>query len=227
MPDGCRDRAVQVRVPFRYLAATSRPLTATGQLTATPSWTERMTPAPQPPRWTPARVVIIAAAGYGKTTALEADCASGATYHRAVDLAPALGGEDPFGPTEPRPEHLRIDDLCELSPAAQHRLMQALDALPPDVRISLAARGPLHPVARACLRGQVFERGPTDLALTAAGVAAVLRDEHGVDDATLATQVYDLTAGWPVLVHFVGDTLIHNADELLAALTEPDTAATS
>jgi len=171
--------------------------------------------------------VIIAAAGYGKTTALEADCASGATYHRAVDLAPALGGEDPFGPTEPRPEHLRIDDLCELSPAAQHRLMQALDTLPPDVRISLAARGPLHPVARACLRGQVFERGPTDLALTAAGVAAVLRDEHGVDDATLATQVYDLTAGWPALVHFAGDALVRDADELLAALTEPGTAAAS
>jgi DNA-binding SARP family transcriptional activator/tetratricopeptide (TPR) repeat protein len=187
-----------------------------------------MTLAPQSPKWSPARLLIIAAAGYGKTTALETEVGDGATYHRAVELAPLLGDADPFrAATEDPPDHVRIDDLCQLSAAAQHRLMQALGALPPDIRISLAARGPLHPVARACLRGEVFERGATDLALTAAAVAGVLRDEHGVDDATLARQAYDLTAGWPALVHFAGDALARGADELLAALAEPGTAAAS
>lgn len=110
-----------------------------------------MTFAPQPPRWAPARVLIIAAAGYGKTTALEADSTEGATYHRAVDLGSVLDPKDLFAHSEDALGHIRIDDLCALSPASQHRLMAALGALPPDVRISLAARGPLHPLpARAC-----------------------------------------------------------------------------
>ena len=187
-----------------------------------------MTLAPQSPRWSPTRVLIIAAAGYGKTAALEADAGAAARYHRAVDLVAAPGQPDLLRAlAEEPPEHVVVDDLCQLPAAGQQRVLKTLAGLPPDVRLSLAARGPLHPVARACLRGPVFERGPTDLALTPAAVAAVLRDEHGVDDATLAMQAYAVTAGWPALVHFAGDALARDADHLLAALTEPGTAAAS
>lgn len=180
----------------------------------------------RPKRWSPTRLLIVAAAGYGKTVALEVDSEDGAIYYRAADLAATLGDGGLRRTTaDASPEQLVVDDLCQLSLAAQHQLMQALGALPSDVRISLAARRPLQPATRACLRGPIFERGPSDLALTPEVVAEVLRDEHGVDDAALATQVHEVTAGWPALVHFAGDALARDADQLLAALAEPGTAA--
>ncbi|MFC0532788.1 hypothetical protein [Phytohabitans kaempferiae] len=67
--------------------------------------------------------------------------------------------------------------------------------------MSLAARRPLAPEAMTALPAPVAVRGPADLALTPDGVLRTLRDEHGVGDAELAYLAYELTAGWPALVH--------------------------
>ena len=49
------------------------------------------------------------------------------------------------------------------------------------------------------LRGQVFERGPADLALEPFAVARLLADEYAVNDPEAAPRVFDLTRGWPAL----------------------------
>lgn len=179
-------------------------------------------------RRSPSRLLIVAAAGYGKTTALQEMAGVAGTYRHAADLvARRKEGDDVDGlrsEGEAAPV-LLVDDACALAAPDQYRLLQFLDGLPASVRVVLAARRPLHPAARACLRGPVFERGPGDLALSQESVARVLAAEHGVDDAALAVEVYEATAGWPALVAFAGDVLARHRDHLLPALTEPGSPA--
>ncbi len=173
--------------------------------------------SPGPTRRGPARLLVVAAAGYGKTVALDGGLDDGSVV-RARTL---------LGRTPPRTPHLGVDDLDELSLEDQERLMRELAALPGDVRLSIAARAPLAPSVRRLVPGLVFERGPTDLALSPEAVARVLRDEHGVEDTSLAGRVHELTAGWPALVQFAGDALAHatSPSEQLDALSGPGAAA--
>ncbi len=170
-------------------------------------------------------LLLVAASGYGKTTALEAGCADGSTtYLTAPTLtdgdarrlsASGVGG------------HLAVDDVCALPAPAQVRLLGHLDSLPADVTYSLAYRHPPGAAIRAALPHRIIERGPDDLALGPDDVARVLRDEHGYLDIDLAHLVHDLTAGWAALVHLAGQALVREGagrQDLLAALTEPGTA---
>ncbi|MFD0742749.1 tetratricopeptide repeat protein [Phytohabitans flavus] len=132
--------------------------------------------------------------------------------------------------SDPSTLDIGVDDVCRLSGPDQVRLAHWVAGLAADVRVSLAARRPLTPEALAAFPGPVAERGPADLALTPDQVLRTLRDEHGVGDADLAYLAYELTAGWPALVHLAGTALDRQGagrHDLLAALSEPGTAGAS
>ena len=165
----------------------------------------------QPPP--PPRVLIVAAAGYGKSAALEAELPAGGRRFRASEVLTAdLSGVRAVG----------VDDLDELAPSEQSAVVRRLAALPPDVGFVLASRRPLDLAARMRLRGPVFERGPLDLALDPMAVARVLAEEYGVLDPEAAARVHALTAGWPALVHLAADTLAREpGSDLAEALSRP------
>jgi DNA-binding SARP family transcriptional activator/ATP/maltotriose-dependent transcriptional regulator MalT len=172
--------------------------------------------------------LFVAAAGYGKTTVLEAAYADGPTaVHSAPDLV-----ADPSALTVnsagERAAHVVVDDVGALDSPALGRLARTLGAVPDDVPLSLASRRPLDPAALSALPAPVTERTAADLGMPADAVAEVLADEYGVADVSLAYQVAELTAGWPALVTFAGEALRHRAvgyRDLLRALTGPGTPA--
>ena len=180
-----------------------------------------------PPSPAPARagecVLVVAYAGYGKTTALEAS-GSESGGRLVLSAADLLDGDLPRS-TSGGP--VAVDDLDRLTPDEQRRLLSALAGLPPTVTVWLASRTPVHRSALGQLRRPVLERVAGDLALSPQSSAKVLRDEHGLDDADVADRVHRLTAGWPALVHLAGDALsrprAHGLD-VETVLTEPDGA---
>ncbi|HYN94376.1 MAG TPA: hypothetical protein VES42_11060, partial [Pilimelia sp.] len=186
-----------------------------------------MAPAPQrpPSRTAPRRagcLLIVAAAGYGKTTALEAAAGPGATaYHHAA----ALAGWAALPALDPAVTHLAVDGLCALPPPQQVAVARLLAAVPDRIAVSVAARRPPPAAVLAALPAPVTERGPTALALPPDAVARVLRDEHGIVDADLAYRSHQVTAGWPALVHFAGEALAADGAEPLPALTGPGAPA--
>ena len=159
---------------------------------------------------TPHLVLIVAAAGYGKSAALDSARPRGGKLRSArAALDDGLPAADWIG----------IDDLHELTRAEQLRLTHAVSTLPPATRVVLTSRLALDPEVRVNLRGRVRERGPEDLALSAYAVHRVLVDEYGVLDPEVPLDVHVLTAGWPALVHFAGDALSRNpAVDLRTAL---------
>ena len=98
----------------------------------------------------------MAAAGYGKTTALEADqppdgvlCTAAEALAHDLREAPWIG----------------VDAFDGVDVNGQRELVRRLAALPRDTGVCLAARNPLDTAVRGDLAGQFFERGPADLAL--------------------------------------------------------------
>ncbi|WP_433461100.1 hypothetical protein [Micromonospora sp. CA-248212] len=177
----------------------------------------------RPQRW----LLLVAAPGYGKSTALEVIGGDGPTAcHRAADLLDALS--HPSGPSDAHPPaRVAVDEVSALTGDEQLALVRLLGALPGQPAVTLAARHPLADAARSACAGPVVHRGPETLALGRDQVARILRDEHAVPDSDLAYLVYELTAGWPAWVHLAGDALGRQGvgrRELLAALTEPGTA---
>ena len=153
-------------------------------------------------------VLYVAAAGYGKTTALQR---LPGVHRRARDWLTAA--DLPAGP-------LLVDDLDALPTGDQRALLHRLAGRP----LWLAARHPLHPAIDV----RVTEHGAAALTLTGPQVSRVLREEHGLSDPELAREVAGLTAGWPALVHFAGAELTgprSRPDDLPAALTAPGSPA--
>ncbi len=153
--------------------------------------------------------MIVAAAGYGKSTALDADRPPGGRRLRARDLIAA---------EPPDACWIGVDDLDDLAPTDQRVAIRRLAALPPDSGFTMTARAPLGPGLMSLLRGQVVERGPKDLALGPHAIAGLLAEEYGVLDPRAAGRVFTLTAGWPSLVHLAADALARRADTDLADL---------
>ncbi len=172
-----------------------------------------MTHAPAEPRSTSSAVLVVAAAGYGRTSALEA-CSTRVLDARRLLAEPGLSeGSGSLG----------VDDVQSLTAAEQRQLAALLGPVSGKVRLALASRAPLSPDVRRLLPQPLFERGPRDLRLDLADVAATLDEEYGVDDPTVASAILDATSGWPQLVHFAGDLAARGttADDLLDALAEP------
>lgn len=168
--------------------------------------------------------LLVAAAGYGKTTTLRRWFPQAAScWYRATTSDQLIEFLRHPARTEPRP--IVVDDLPQLPPDAVQRLVQAVDELPPAATVVLAARWPIAALAPRWLgRGVWAESGPAELRLPAGRVAELLDAEYGLADADLARRVHDATGGWPALVHMAGETLLTDgvpAGPLAPALARP------
>lgn len=104
------------------------------------------------------------------------------------------------GPTE-----VCVDDLDRLTASEQQAVADRIRLWPDWIGVRIASRTPLPPSVRTRLGGLLFERGPADLALTSHQIGQVLADEYAVTDPEAPSTLYELTRGWPALVHFAGD----------------------
>jgi ATP/maltotriose-dependent transcriptional regulator MalT/DNA-binding SARP family transcriptional activator len=123
---------------------------------------------------------------------------------------------------------LVLDDVHELgrtSPSA--RLLEALcRQAPPQLHLVLGTRNePPFPVQRLRGRGEVLDLDASVLAFDEAEVAELLARMLGDDAALFASEVYELTLGWPAAVRLVVESLrpIEPAGraEALSALRRP------
>ena len=141
---------------------------------------------------------MTAAAGYGKSALLETSRPHGRRGHHR----PRAG----LGGTTGGVRWVGVDDVDGLTAGDLSRLVEVL-ASGDDVEVVLASGSPIRGDVLGSIRGRVRERSAADLALTPYAVACLLAQEHGVADAEAALRVAELTAGWPMLVHFAGDAL--------------------
>jgi DNA-binding SARP family transcriptional activator len=176
--------------------------------------------------------VVVAAAGYGKTTAVQRWLA-GTPARWFSGAGPDLG-EPPGDRGGAEGETLVLDGVDRLPPRY---------APPPGTRLVLISRLPVKgPVPGWRARGLVTDVGPAELALDPAGVAAVLGNGSAVPgngsragpsagpsaDIEVRAAVHELTAGWPALVGFAATLprpLPADAGMLIDALAAPGTAA--
>ncbi|WP_088317017.1 BTAD domain-containing putative transcriptional regulator [Kineosporia sp. R_H_3] len=150
-------------------------------------------------------VVLVAAPGYGRTTALERFAEEPAGPGSAGPLLVGARALLAAGAVDADVGRLLVDDVDGLDDADRIALAGLLADLPPGVRVVLATTRPLDVAVRTALRRPVLVRCAADLALTVEGTARVLREEHGVTDLDVADAVHAATAGWPVLVHLAAD----------------------
>ncbi len=172
---------------------------------------------------TPAPFLVVAAAGYGKTAWAEGLLPAEGRVVRAEEVTPGGLAATLAGGA---PSTLVVEDLHLLESADQADLVRDLAGLPSGNRVILTSRQPLEPKVRSLLTGPLYERGPADLALSPASVAAVLAEEYGVTDAEVPSTVHALTAGWPTLVHLAADAVSSRpGDDVAAALGRPGSAS--
>ncbi len=152
------------------------------------------------------RLLVVAAAGYGKTVAVPR-------------LVP--DGESGAAPIV----HEDIHALTKRQLAGLvTQLRSAGTGAPPPV---LTSRVPPPQEILDTLGAHVVERGPTDLALSPHDIAIVLRGDYGVTDPAAAVRVHEVTCGWPMLVHFAAEVLVRDpAAGILAAMVAPEAPAT-
>jgi DNA-binding SARP family transcriptional activator/tetratricopeptide (TPR) repeat protein len=168
-------------------------------------------------RRNPTRVLVVAAAGYGKTTFTEADLPDDGLR---LTLAQARALDAPVSAP------LVLEDLHQLPVVERAELLDKVTTLATDIPVTITSREPLDPTSRGMLRGQVFDRGPEDLVLSPHAIGRVLVEEYGVTDPEAPTRIHALTAGWPALVHFAADALSRKAfDDLAGALSRPGSSA--
>lgn len=161
-------------------------------------------PQPRQRTSTPSCLSIVAAAGYGKSSALEGYAAAvGADVVSALE-ALRLTGPDPQPWTRWQPAHALVDDLDLLDVAEQITLATQLATLPDRASITVASRTAPPAEFREALGRTFVEHGPSELALDFLGVHTALRDDFGIDDPDLASRVFGATAGWPDLVQRAG-----------------------
>ena len=167
----------------------------------------------------PSRVLVVATAGYGKTTRAEADLPEGGTRRTAAQLL-ATSSRDGLASA------LLVEDLHEVSAGERTEVLRAIGRIPDDVPVTLTSREPLDAECRSMLKGQVFERGPADLALTPQALARVLSEDYGISDPEAPARVHALTRGWPALVHFAADGLSRGAGSAATTWLETNVLST-
>ncbi|MGW5556531.1 BTAD domain-containing putative transcriptional regulator [Micromonospora sp. NPDC003944] len=149
---------------------------------------------------------VVAAAGYGKTTALRRWFPPAAARWCRGDEAPvrqlvadAAGAGDRL---------IVVDDLPPTSAEQLHLLLDEVGRRADDVTVVLASRWPPPaPATRFLGSGLWTELGPADLALSPERIADLITEEYGLSAPDLADRLYAATSGWPALVHLSAETL--------------------
>jgi DNA-binding SARP family transcriptional activator len=161
---------------------------------------------------------VVAAAGYGKTTALRGWYdGQDARWHRGSTLTPA---DAVIAATESGARTVLMDDVPALGADDVRALAELLADLVEPVTVVVSSR---WPPPTSALTGWT-EVGPADLALRTHRVAALLADEYGIADTEVAGRVCEATSGWPALVHLVAEELRVNGvplGPLAPHVTEP------
>lgn len=169
----------------------------------------------------------MAAAGYGKSTALRRWFPTSGTHWHRVGGSPPAGELSQLVRDAARAGAavIVLDDVPRLARDTVHDLVTTVESTPTAVTVVLSSRWPQHlPAASSLGHGLWSQRGPADLALSAEQVADVLREDYGRADPDLADRVHEATAGWPALVHLAADVVRADGvphESLLAALSEP------
>ncbi|MCF0094396.1 BTAD domain-containing putative transcriptional regulator [Micromonospora sp. MH99] len=165
--------------------------------------------------------LVVAAAGYGKTSAvrgwlgdLPARWRDGSDVAALETAGPewlaVLDARSARDLAADEPGWLVLDDVPRLSRRRLTALLDTLRRLPAQLRIVLVTR---HPLALSRRQAGLFaERGPTDLRLSRDQVASILAAGHGLTDPALAGQVHAATGGWPALVGLAGRTAAAGTD---------------
>ncbi|WP_034263355.1 BTAD domain-containing putative transcriptional regulator [Actinospica robiniae] len=149
----------------------------------------------------PRLLLVTAAAGYGKTSAVRSRLRGVPVSWYSGSAAAAMLRRAEPGRAAAR--WLVLDEPA-LSPAELGRALTEAMATTPERRIAvITARLPEIPTARWRASGLMAELGPAQLALSPSSAARTLRGEYGLDDATAGLLVR-ATAGWPALVRLAG-----------------------
>jgi len=153
-------------------------------------------------------LLVVASAGYGKTTALRRRL-PGAVWlpgSRIEELV--AGGLKELACTDDPPQWIVVDDVPRLAPDAAEALLETACGLPAPVGVALASRWPLAaPLWRWRGQGVLSELRPADLALSVDDVADLLAGEYGLSEPALPERVHEATAGWPALVHLLAEAV--------------------
>jgi ATP/maltotriose-dependent transcriptional regulator MalT len=168
--------------------------------------------------------LVVAGAGYGKTTALFRWYPGVATtWHRGFDpgwLAELAAGGKPAGVRQ-----VVVDDIPRLGPDEERALLGAVAELSESVSVALASRWPrAWPVASRPGAVAPVQARPADLALSVDEVADLLATEYEVRAAGAAERLHEATAGWPALVRLGAEQLVAYgvpAGPLLPTIAEP------
>ncbi|MGC4874812.1 BTAD domain-containing putative transcriptional regulator [Micromonospora sp. DT43] len=157
--------------------------------------------------------LVVAAAGYGKTSAVRgwlgdrpARWCDGPDVAALATAGPewlvALGTRSARDLPAGEPGWLVLDDVPRLSRRRLAALLDTLQGLPPQLRIVLVTRHP--PTLSRRQAALLAEHGPADLRLSPDQVASVLAAGHGLTDPALASRIHAATGGWPALVTVAG-----------------------
>lgn len=165
-------------------------------------------------------VLVVAAAGYGKSTAVRSWLAGEPVVWSTGGLPDRL--PDPAGAD--RAGWVVVDDVAVPDAAAARALSASLDAVPPGWQVALLLRRPPAGDIGRRSAGPAAVVGAADLALAPGQVADLLGHRP---DPELAERVHELTAGWPALVKLAGHRLAAApppVDRLVEVLARPGTA---
>ncbi|MDI6102199.1 BTAD domain-containing putative transcriptional regulator [Actinoplanes sp. NEAU-A12] len=149
---------------------------------------------------------LVAAAGYGKTTALRRWFPGAAVRPRDGDSVPL--NRFVTGAVTAGDRLVIVDGLPRMSAEDLHPLLEAVESGEDDVTVVLASRWPLPPQATRWLGSGLWtDLGPLDLALSPERIADLVAGEYGLSAPDLADRLYTATGGWPALVHLSAESL--------------------
>jgi DNA-binding SARP family transcriptional activator len=180
------------------------------------SGSNALAPAPRPGLRLDAPVtVVVAAAGYGKTTRVRGWLAGRACrWYAANELGGRTWTELAAGASVVVVDDIRSDT---------DSLATLVADLPAGRRLLLIGRVPMPAVLRSA-RSLCRSVGPDELALDEAGTAGLLRERLGEVEPELAAEIWRLTAGWPALVNLAAEAVGARSlppDDLPVALAAP------
>ncbi|MFI5837231.1 BTAD domain-containing putative transcriptional regulator [Micromonospora sp. NPDC051300] len=165
----------------------------------------------------------MAAAGYGKTTALRHWYPRTTARRLPVEAGSLRHLVDDAVRTGER--LIVVDDLPRTPADDLDLLLAAVAREEEDVQVVLASRWPLPPpAARWIGSGLWTEPGPVGLALTPERITRLAAEDYGITGPDLGDRLHAATGGWPALVHLSADALrLHGVPPgpLAVALAEP------